>query len=258
MLRRSAALFRHEVRYLVASAPVTLAYVVVPYVLMAFIKNSYGVFLQSNPGYPSASGAEIVAPGVAALYGYLVLSHEGLFTFNEHQWNVWDRLRSGPASVPEIVTGKVGAHLAHQALQFTLILGGAGLLFGLSVGDAWAAVVLLGLLTVTSTVAWGWLGVALVPTSTLFDAWAFGGGILLAALGGAIVPTDLLPDVVRRIGPISPIHWAVKGFRTVFLDGGGLADVGRPLLVLAAFTAGFTLLALGLFDSGRPKVGRLQ
>ncbi len=258
MLRRSAALFRHEVRYLVSSAPITLAYVLVPYVLMAFTKNSYGVWLQNDTRYPTASGAEIVAPGVAALYGYLVLSHQGLFTFSEHQWNVWDRLRSGPASIPEIVTGKVGAHLAHQALQFTLILGGAGLLFGLTVGDAWAAVALLGLLTVTSTVAWGWLGMALLPTATMFDAWAFGGGILLAALGGAIVPSDLLPDVVKPLGPISPIHWAVSGFRTVFLDGGGLGDVGRPLLALAAFTGGFTLVALGLFDSGRRKTGRLQ
>jgi ABC-2 type transport system permease protein len=131
---------------------------------------------------------------------------------------------------------------------FRLRLGGGELL----------AAVLLGTLTVTATVAWGWLGISLLRTSTLFDAWAFGGGIFLAAIGGAIVPTDLLPDVVRRLGPASPIHWSVRGFRTVFLDGGGVADVTRPLLVLAAFTAGFTLLALATFDAGRPKIGRLQ
>ncbi len=258
MLRRSAALYRHEIRYLVRTAPITIAYVIVPFVLMAFIQNSYGIFLRTDPRYASATGAEIVAPGVAALYGFLVLSHQGLFTYNEHQWHTWDRIRSGPASIPEVVAGKVGAHLSHQVVQFTAILLGAFVLFDLRPNGSAVALVLLGITTVTATVAWGWLGLAVLRTSTLYDAWAFGGGIFLAAIGGAIVPNDLLPAVVRDVGPASPIHWSVTGFRTVFLDGGGLDDVTQPLLVLCAFSAGFTLMALALFDASRPKIGRLQ
>ena len=66
----------------------------------------------------------------------------------------------------------------------------------------------------------------------------------LGGLGGGFVPVESLPDWIEPIAPISPVYWAMEGYRTAILDGGGVGDVLGPLAVLLAFTAVFAGIAL--------------
>ena len=56
-----------------------------------------------------------------------------------------------------------------------------------------------------------------------------------AGFGGAIVPAHLLPGSMRAVGPFTPTHWAMRGYRAVILDGRGLDGVWVPALVLPGF-----------------------
>jgi ABC-2 type transport system permease protein len=65
--------------------------------------------------------------------------------------------------------------------------------------------------------------------------------MLFAALGGSMIPAEMLPSWMRPLQSVSPVYWAVDGFLDVML-GAGVADVlphVGALLVIAAVTLGF-------------------
>jgi len=47
----------------------------------------------------------------------------------------------------------------------------------------------------------------------------------------------------RAVAPATPSYWAMRGFRSVILDGDGIGDVVAPVVALLAFAAVFALIA---------------
>jgi ABC-2 type transport system permease protein len=80
------------------------------------------------------------------------------------------------------------------------------------------------------------------------------GAMLLAGLGGAVTPVELLPGWARAIAPLTPAYWAMRGFRSVLFDAGGLSSVLLPIGVLLGFSALFTLVAVRRFRVEEAKV----
>jgi ABC-2 type transport system permease protein len=52
-----------------------------------------------------------------------------------------------------------------------------------------------------------------------------------------------MPGWAQAIAPAMPTYWAMKGFRSVILEGGGVGSVMVPMLVLIGFGVAFTILA---------------
>jgi ABC-2 type transport system permease protein len=78
------------------------------------------------------------------------------------------------------------------------------------------------------------------------------GTILVAAVGGIMVPRFVMPESMQGLVDLSPMAWALEGFHAVMLRQGGAADIVLPcvkLLVLAT-----TLLALALWIHQRRRV----
>jgi ABC-2 type transport system permease protein len=100
------------------------------------------------------------------------------------------------------------------------------------------------------------LSLALVVATTGFASAVFGiarderQGATLASLltlvmafsGGSFIPLDSLPGVLRALSPFSLIYWATLGYRTVVIDGKGLAAVLPNIAILAG--AGLVLFLL--------------
>ncbi|MGB4843780.1 MAG: ABC transporter permease, partial [Ferruginibacter sp.] len=59
--------------------------------------------------------------------------------------------------------------------------------------------------------------------------------LLLSALGGIWVPSYVMPEVMRNISSFSPLNWSLEGFYTLFLRGGGVADILTDALKLMGF-----------------------
>jgi len=256
MSGRSATIFRHEAR-MVMMSPITIVWFVVPFAMMAFVQHAFDIYLATT-GHQSSTGAELVGPGVTALYAFLALSHLGLVTYNEHQWNVWNRLQSGSVTTSELIRGKVAFHLVFIGMLMIIQTLGAFLIWRVDLPNEFLGIAALLILTTTTIVAWGWLGIALMPSNSLFDAWVYGGAIFMAAIGGAIVPFGLLPAAVQPVARISPIYWLIDGFRTLLIDRGTTEDILGPILALAAFTVGFAALAVLRFDPTTRRDGRQQ
>lgn len=60
--------------------------------------------------------------------------------------------------------------------------------------------------------------------------------VILAAIGGILVPSFAMPDSFRPMMAFSPLHWSLESFYGLFLEGGKLSDVWGNLLPLLGIT----------------------
>jgi len=148
--------------------------------------------------------------------------------------------------VPRVVIG---------IAQFALILGAGVVIFGLHIrGDAVALVPLV----VAFSLCLVLLGVAvtaLCRTAQQANSFSYLGMVLFGAIGGAFVPFSVLPAWARAIAPVTPTYWAMRGLRSVILDGRGLGGVAAPTAMLLAMAALFTVVALRRLRFDETKVG---
>jgi len=66
---------------------------------------------------------------------------------------------------------------------------------------------------------------------------------LLAGLGGLWVPLEVTGTVFQSIGRLTPLAWAMDGFKNISIRGLGLSSTFLPVAALVAYAALFFLLA---------------
>lgn len=67
---------------------------------------------------------------------------------------------------------------------------------------------------------------------------------VLSGLGGAWVPLEFTGETFRAIGHISPVAWAMDGFKNITIRGFGFDSVLSPAAALAGYAALFFALAV--------------
>jgi len=71
--------------------------------------------------------------------------------------------------------------------------------------------------------------------------------VILAAIGGLLVPSFAMPTSFQYIIKLSPMHWCLESYYGLFLEGGKLRDVILGVLPIIIITLIFQLIAyLGL------------
>jgi ABC-2 type transport system permease protein len=111
---------------------------------------------------------------------------------------------------------------------------------------------ILGLILVSLICGWCAVSYAIcigVFAQTQEQANGFGAVsiVILAAIGGLMVPSFAMPDSFRIVMKLSPLHWCLEAYYGLFLEGGKLKDVlvnVIPLLIITAFLQGITILGL--------------
>ncbi|MEJ2407408.1 MAG: ABC transporter permease, partial [Candidatus Thiodiazotropha sp.] len=68
--------------------------------------------------------------------------------------------------------------------------------------------------------------------------------LILAAIGGIMVPTFVMPELMQHIAALSPMNWALEGFFAVLLRQGGWSQVGPEILKLLILSGILFSLAL--------------
>ncbi len=68
--------------------------------------------------------------------------------------------------------------------------------------------------------------------------------MILAALGGLLVPAFAMPDSFRMLMKLSPLHWALEAYYGLFLEGGKLKDVLMNILPLFGISIFIQLITL--------------
>lgn len=70
-----------------------------------------------------------------------------------------------------------------------------------------------------------------------------GAAMLLGAFGGAMVPPEVFPDVMRTVSHLTPHAWAIDALREAALRDGDIVAIAPQLAVLFGFAAVLLVLA---------------
>ena len=68
--------------------------------------------------------------------------------------------------------------------------------------------------------------------------------VLLAAIGGLLVPSFAMPSSFQLIIKLSPLHWCLEAYYGLFLEGGKLKDTIVNILPLLGITILIQLISL--------------
>lgn len=65
----------------------------------------------------------------------------------------------------------------------------------------------------------------------------------MSLLGGSMFPLEMLPKFLHTAARFTLNFWAIKGFRSLSIEGGGLVEIAQPILLLTG--VGLACTALG-------------
>ena len=68
--------------------------------------------------------------------------------------------------------------------------------------------------------------------------------VLMAAIGGLLVPSFAMPESFQPVIKLSPLHWCLQAYYGLFLEGGKLKDIILNILSLLSITILIQLIAL--------------
>lgn len=194
---------------------------------------------------PSAVQQSVPAWLVFAIF-FVSIPFSNTF-IRERQLGVQKRLQTIDNSPMTQFLGKLIPYFLVNQIQVVLMLAAGMFLVPLLGGQALqlngspVALVLL-----SGAVSLAALGLALLIAVTARTSeqatMASGlGAIVLAALGGIMIPKFVMPQGMQAVADLSPMAWGLDGFLGLLLRGGGVGDIWPELAKLT----GFGLATLG-------------
>ncbi|WP_249186640.1 ABC transporter permease [Pseudomonas sp. KB-10] len=169
----------------------------------------------------------------------------------EQQSGALLRFRALGLSPTTLVMSKLLPYVAINLVQFALLLAiGVHVLpliglSGLTLPGAPLAYLLLALSLSLAACSLGLFLASLARSGE--QALLLGGGIniILAAIGGIMVPKSVMPEAMSQLAEVSPMSWALDAFLTLLVGQGSLADITPDcarLLLFALLLGGGGLL----------------
>lgn len=160
---------------------------------------------------------------------------------NEKNFGTLDRIRSINISLMPILLGKIIPYYLINLFQVLfMILIGIYLMpiLGTDALQIKGNIFLIFLLS--SVVSLSAISFALVIANIAKkseDATTIGGisNIILAALGGIMVPKFIMPQSMQEISELSPMSWALDSFLELFVRGGTFIDIKEYIFKLTVF-----------------------
>lgn len=204
-----------------------------------------------NAPFPTSVQQNMPAWTLFAMF-FLVIPLSATFV-REAQQGSLVRLKSMPVPTWIFVAGKMVPYFIINQIQFVLMmLTGMYLLplFGsevLEIGHSWGGIALLAASASVAAIGYGLLIATFCKTGE--QATTFGGTsvIILAAVGGIMVPKFVMPSYLQKMTAVSPMSWGLEGFLDIFVRNGTVVEAfphSLRLLAFASICIGFAIFRL--------------
>jgi ABC-2 type transport system permease protein len=186
--------------------------------------------------FASGAAAELV------LFMFLTSLSASAMLIETRRLGVTRRMLASPTEVRTILVGETLGRFAIALVQGLLIVVGTVLLFRVDWGNPLTTGLVVLLFALAAT------GAAMVMGSVLKNASQAGAmgvflGLVLAAIGGCMVPLEIFPPVMYRIAHLFPHAWAIEALNASIATGAAPAEVSTELWVLAAYAIGLLAIA---------------
>jgi ABC-2 type transport system permease protein len=176
-----------------------------------------------------------LAPGLALVFAFFMVSHLADAVVTERSIGTLRRLMSTPLSKASLMLGKALPYFIIAILQMIFVLLVCNLLFGLPLGDAPLALMVIILATSLSVAGMGVLVAGLARNETQSGAIATFIILAMGAVSGALIPRLK----IEGLSMATPHFWALEGIQNVISRGMGMEGVLMPSAVLLGMTVLF-------------------
>ncbi len=177
------------------------------------------------------------AGAVSILFALFSAMHGALTLIEERRSGIADRILAGRAGMGPVVTGKFLFLVVQAVVQAVAIFATAQIVYGVPVAQH------LGLWLVTTTAAAvcsGGLALGLVAVCRTRDQAQMLSTfviLILAAVGGSMVPRFLMPPWLQTLGWFTPHAWVIDAYEGLLWRDDGAGVLYKAWIVMGAFGA---------------------
>ncbi len=202
--------------------------------------------LQSKPAttsgqqvIPNATQHNVPAWAIFAMF-FMVISLGGNLV-KERLVGSFVRLKMVPSAFSYAIAGKMSLFLFVALIQLILIFSMGVFVFpliglpALEVPTNVFALVIVSILSAWSAISYALLIGTYAQTQEQANGFGAVSVIVFAAIGGIWVPSFIMPQYLQMIGKLSPLHWCIEGYYSLFLKHGNWNELGPTFIYLLLF-----------------------
>jgi ABC-type Na+ efflux pump permease subunit len=197
---------------------------------------------------------QLLVPSYTVMFAFFLVMIVGWLFVAERRQGTLKRLRAAPLDRSQILLGKLLPCFVLSVVQGIILLLAGKLVFGMRWGpDQWSlAQQIVWLLPVVFTTSMAAMGLAILVAAvarTEIQVALYGAVpvLVLALIGGCVLPREMMPEQTQQISLLTPHGWALNAYRELLDPNANsrpnLAIITQSCVVLAAFGVGFTGLA---------------
>jgi ABC-type multidrug transport system permease subunit len=188
-----------------------------------------------------------LVPGYLVMFTFFAAALSAEMIVRERQNHTLERLMTGSMG-RESILGGIFVGTAVKGLIQIAIFWTVGLLaFGIDLGVAPVAVILISILVVIMSASFGIMLATLVKTQRAAGSIAVLASLILAPLGGCWWPLFITPRWIQALAKITPHGWATTGFNKLMLFGADFSSAVPEMLALVGFAVVFGTIAVYRF-----------
>jgi ABC-type Na+ efflux pump permease subunit len=201
-----------------------------------------------------AARYQILVPSYTVMFAFFLVLNVGWVLVAERQQGTLKRLRTTPITRTDILLGKLIPYFLLSLGQGTILLLAGKLIFGMRWGpDSWPlwyqVLWLIPVVVSTALAAMGlaMLVAALARTEAQVALYGAVPVLILALIGGCVLPRDLMPEQTQSMTLYTPHGWALAAYRELLTSDPAYIPntdiVTRACLVLTGFGVVFLAAA---------------
>jgi ABC-2 type transport system permease protein len=188
-----------------------------------------------------------VSPGMMLQFAIAGLLTSAQVIVNERKCRALQRLLTTATARGHILLGHYLAIFSMIFTQFTVLILFGQLVLKVAYFNDVGATLVMAVTSALCIAAMGLLIGAMARTDEQAVMFSLLPMFVLSGLGGAWMPLEVTGATFQAVGHLSPVAWAMDGFKNVAVRGFGFASVIMPALALCLYAAGFLALAAWRF-----------
>ncbi len=197
---------------------------------------------------PSGTTRLNIVPGLMGVILTLtMLIFTALSVTRELERGTMETLLAMPIKPVEIMLGKIAPYVVMGAVEMTIILVAAKLLFGIPMMGNLFLLVALTVLFILAVLSVGYTFSTVASNQLQAMQMSFFFFLPNILLSGFMFPFRGMPAWAQGIGEILPLTHYIRIVRGIMLKGATLIDLSTDVMALAAFTLAAMALALARF-----------
>lgn len=210
---------------------------------------------RSSSGTQAPSAVQQNVPAWLVFGAFFVVIPLSNTLIRERQQGTLRRLRTMPVGQGTLLASKLAPYFFVNILQVALMLMAGCWLVpalggeALQLNGSTAALTLVSAAISLAALGYALLIASITRTTEQASLLGGAGNLILAAIGGIMVPKFVMPEAMQHLTNISPMAWGLEGFLDVLLRNGGTTDVLAECAALSAF--GLVSLAIAAWVQTR-------